>query len=151
MNPWILLDKVSVPESSNELLLYERDSEYSIKINTTELMNSRLHNSEDALARLACAKMKKNQKEPKILIGGLGMGFTLKAALNKISARAQVTVAELIPAVVKWNLNYLSHLAGNPLKDKRVIVYEGDVADKINTAKNYYLPLFWMWTMAPRV
>ena len=67
MIPWILLDKVSVPESSKELRLYQKDLEYSIKINTTELMNSRVHNSEDALARLACEKIKINQREPKIL------------------------------------------------------------------------------------
>ncbi len=137
MIPWILLDTVQIPESDKELRLYQRDKEYSIKINSSELMNSRVHSSEDALGRLACLKIT-NQKKQKILIGGLGMGFTLRAALNNLKGGAQVTVAELIPSVVKWNNNFLVHLAKNPLKDKRVTVYEGDVVDKINTAENIY-------------
>ena len=137
MIPWILLDKVPLPQEGKELRLYQRDKEYSIKVNAHELMNSRVHGSEDALARLACAKVK-GQVEPKVLIGGLGMGFTLRAALSNLNAKAEVTVAELVPAVVKWNRNVLSPLAKSPLKDKRVTVYEGDVADKINTARRLY-------------
>ncbi|MCK5013340.1 MAG: spermidine synthase [Candidatus Omnitrophica bacterium] len=137
MVPWILLDKVSIPGSNKELRLYQRDAEYSIKINADELMNSRVHNSEDALARLACPRSTQ-KKEKHVLIGGLGMGFTLRAALNNLSARTHVTVAELMPAVVQWNRSFLASLAGNPLTDKRVTVYEGDVADKISTARDLY-------------
>jgi len=137
MIPWILLDKVIAPGDGKELRLFQRDSEFSIKVSAYELMNSYVHNSEDALAKLACLEIE-NQPEPQILIGGLGMGFTLRAALNNLSVEAHVTVAELIPAVVKWNLSFLAHLAGSPLNDKRVTVYEGDVADKINTAHNLY-------------
>jgi spermidine synthase len=137
MIPWILLDKAPVPGSSKELLLYQRDKEYSIKINADELMNSRVHNSEDALARLACPR-NTQKKEKLVLIGGLGMGFTLRAALNNLSAKVRVTVAELMPVVVKWNRSFLASLAGNPLTDKRVTVYEGDVADKIGAARDLY-------------
>ena len=137
MVPWILLDKVFIPGSNKELRLYQRDAEYSIKINADELMNSRVHNSEDALARLACPRSTQ-KKEKHVLIGGLGMGFTLRAALNNLSARTHVTVAELMPAVVQWNRSFLASLAGNPLTDKRVTVYEGDVADKISTARDLY-------------
>ncbi len=137
MIPWILLDKAPIPGSSKELLLYQRDKEYSIKINADELMNSRVHNSEDVLARLACPR-NTQKREKHLLIGGLGMGFTLRAALNNLSARARVTVAELMPVVVKWNRGFLASLAGNPLRDKRVTVYEGDVADKIVKVRDCY-------------
>lgn len=100
-------------------------------------MNSRVHNSEDALAQLACPRIMQ-KKEKHVLIGGLGMGFTLRAALNNLSARTHVTVSELMPAVVQWNHSFLASLAGNPLADKRVAVYEGDVADKINAAHDFY-------------
>jgi spermidine synthase len=137
MIPWILLDKASIPGSSKELFLYQRDQEYSIKINTEELMNSRVHYSEDGLAQLACPKSAQ-QKDKHVLIGGLGLGFTLKCALNNLSPHTRVTMAELIPAVVKWNRSFLVSLVGNPLGDKRVTVYEGDVADKIVKARDCY-------------
>ena len=94
MIPWILIDKAPIPGNSKELLLYQRDKEYTIKINTDLLMNSRFHNSEDALGRLACHRSAK-KKEKRVLIGGLGMGFTLRAALNNLGVRARVTVAEI--------------------------------------------------------
>jgi len=137
MIPWILLEKAPTPENDKEFRLYQRGTEYSIKIGTDELMNSRVHSSEDALARLACQKIT-NQPQQQILIGGLGMGFTLRAALNNLKAVAHVTVAELVPVVVEWNHNFLAHLTRSPLNDKRVTVYEGDVADKINTAQDFY-------------
>lgn len=137
MIPWILLDKAIAPGDGKELRLFRRDKEFSIKVNADELMNSRVHNSEDALARLACPRVAKQAKKY-ILIGGLGMGFTLRAALNNLNGQAHVTVAELMPAVVKWNRSFLASLAGNPLADKRVTVYEGDVADKIRSARDHY-------------
>lgn len=137
MIPWVLLEKVALPGRDKELRLYQRDTEFVIKVNSYILMNSREHNSEDELARLACQKIA-HHKTPHILIGGLGMGFTLRAALTNFKARGHVTVAELIPAVVEWNRTYLAHLAGDPLKDKRVSIYEGDVVDKIKSALNFY-------------
>ncbi len=127
MIPWELLDSAPVPGGSETLYLYRRDSEYSIRVDGCELMNSRVHGSEDALAELACAKLH-DAPEPRILIGGLGMGFTTAAALPYLGVRAQVEVAELVPAVIAWNRGPLAHLAGDPLNDKRVTVREVDVA-----------------------
>jgi spermidine synthase len=126
MNPWVLLDKVEVPGDGGEMKLYQRAFEYSISVKNEELMNSRMHGSEDALAELACKRVA-DRRTPRILIGGLGMGFTLRAALDHLGDNAGVTVAELVPAVVKWNRTHLAELAGNPLEDPRVTVRETDV------------------------
>lgn len=125
MNPWVLLDKADVP-GGGEMKLLRRDQEFSIKVGHEELMNSRVHGSEDALAELPCGRIAELQN-PRVLIGGLGMGFTLAAALSHLSKGAKVIVAELMPAVVQWNRTHLSGLAGNPLKDRRVSVRESDV------------------------
>lgn len=126
MRPWILIDKVNVPDDGGEMKLMQRAHEFSIVVNREELMNSRVHRSEDALAELSCERVR-DRKNPRILIGGLGMGFTLRAALDSLGHGAKVIVAELIPAVVKWNRRYLGDLAGRPLDDKRVSVRESDV------------------------
>ncbi len=137
MNPWKLLDSAQMPGSEEELRLYQRGTEFSIKAGNYELMNSRLHGSEDALAELACQKITKHPGI-RVLIGGLGMGYTVRSALNGLGAQAQVVVAELVPAVVKWNREFLADLAGNPLEDKRVTLHEADVAQMIKTARGYY-------------
>ena len=100
-------------------------------------MNSHVYGSEDALAILACEKIT-NQLHARVLIGGLGMGYTVRTALNGLGAQAQVAVAELVPAVVQWNRGVLAHLAGRPLDDDRVTVHETDVAQIIQTAKGDY-------------
>ncbi|MCF7818633.1 MAG: hypothetical protein K9M54_12215 [Kiritimatiellales bacterium] len=125
MNPWILLDKATVP-GGGEMKLYQRAFEFSISVNNEELMNSRMHGSEDALAELACKRVA-DHEAPRILIGGLGMGFTLAAALEHLGNTANVVVAELVPAVVRWNHTHLAELAGRPLDDSRVTVRESDV------------------------
>ena len=89
-------------------------------------MNSRMHGSEDALAELTCNRIA-DRENPRVLIGGLGMGFTLSAALEHLGENAHVVVAELVPAVVQWNRTHLSELAGRPLEDPRVTVRESDV------------------------
>lgn len=127
MIPWKLLDRAPVPGGSTELCLYERGGEFSIRINGCELMNSRAHGSEDALAEFACARIG-NRPSPRFLIGGLGMGFTTAAALKRLDADSRVVVAELVPAVVAWNRTFLGDLAGHPLRDPRVSVHEADVA-----------------------
>ena len=128
MTPWILLDSAQVPGNSGELQLYQRGDEFSIKMaGGSELMNSRVHGSEDALAEHACAGLRASLK-PRLLIGGLGMGFTLAAALRHVGDQAQLLVAELVPAVVAWNRGPLGKHAGYPLDDPRVSVREGDVA-----------------------
>ena len=128
MTPWILLDSAQVPGNGDELCLYQRGDEFSIKVSGHgELMNSRVHGSEDALAEHTCARLVDCVK-PRLLIGGLGMGFTLAAALRHVGNQAQVVVAELVPAVVAWNKGPLGEHAGHPLRDPRVTVHEGDVA-----------------------
>lgn len=127
MKPWILLDTVAAPTRAEQLRLLQRDTEFSIKVGNYELMNSRAHGSEEALAELACARIAQ-RPHARVLIGGLGMGFTLAAALRALAADSEVVVAELIAAVVRWNRGPLAHLAGHPLRDARVGVREIDVA-----------------------
>jgi spermidine synthase len=138
MTPWILLDSAQVPGDGGELRLYRRNDEFSIKVaGRGELMNSRTHGSEDALAEHTCARLKGCSK-PRLLIGGLGMGFTLAAALRHIGDQAQVVVAELVPAVVGWNRGPLGEHSGHPLQDPRVTVREGDVARILMTERQAY-------------
>lgn len=100
-------------------------------------MSSRAHGSEDALAELGCRKIA-GRARPRVLIGGLGMGFTLAAALHHLGANAEVVVAELIPAVVTWNRGSLGESAGYPLKDERTTVREGDVAKVLKAERQAY-------------
>lgn len=100
-------------------------------------MNSRVHASEEALAALAMARVD-GRDQPRILIGGLGMGFTLAAVLRHLGPEGKVEVAELVPAVVAWNRGLLAHLAGNPLQDARVTVRETDVAQVLGVACQAY-------------
>ncbi len=100
-------------------------------------MNSRTHGSEDALAQLAIQKLPDTDKAH-ILVGGLGMGFTLAAALNNLGPQATVDVAELVPAVVSWNRGSLGGCAGNPLADARTTVIEGDVAKVLQSSDDLY-------------
>jgi spermidine synthase len=137
MNPWVVIDEATVPGDGGEMKLLQRTHEYTINVKNEELMNSRLHGSEDALAELACKKLTKRRR-PKVLIGGLGMGYTLGAALENLGPNAKVVVAELVPAVIKWNRTHLADLAGRPLEDPRVIVREGDVGRVINEQVQAY-------------
>ena len=137
MNPWLLLDRAATPGNGEELRLYQRDTEFSIMAGKYELMNSRLYGSEDALGKLACRKIT-HQPRPRILIGGLGMGYTIRSALDELGDQAQIIVSELVPAVVRWNRECLSHLAGRPLEDPRVTLLETDVAELIKRARGEY-------------
>lgn len=137
MIPWKLLGRAQTPGGGAELFLYQRDTEFSLKADNDELMNSRVHGSEDALATLACHKIASHSRA-RVLIGGLGMGFTLRSALDELGSQAQVEVAEIVPDVVRWNRDFLGHLADSPLDDGRVTVREGDVVQMIKTAKRGY-------------
>lgn len=137
MKPWVLLDTVAASTDAEQLRLLQRDSEFSIKVGNYELMNSRVHGSEEALATLACARIAQRPRA-RVLIGGLGMGFTLAAALRALPADSEIVVAELILAVVQWNRGPLAHLAGNPLNDARVQVREVDVAHLLRDAPCAY-------------
>jgi len=127
MIPWKLLDSAPVPGGSSELRLYERGGEFSIRVNGSELMNSRVHGSEEALAGFASARIA-SLPSPRVLIGGLGMGYTVAAALSRFGTGSRVVVAELMRVVVAWNRSFLGKLAGHPLHDPRVTVREADVA-----------------------
>ena len=137
MIPWKLLDTAQTPGDGSELRLYERDNEFSIKVGNYELMNSRVYGSEAALGKLGCQKIAKHPRA-RILIGGLGMGDTVRSALDELGDTAQVAVAELIPEVVQWNRGVLAGLAGHPLDDERVSVHEFDVAELIKTPEGGY-------------
>ncbi len=130
MIPRLVIDTAEMPDGGGEIRLVQRGSEYSIMLGSTELMNSRLSGSEEALAALSCAKIA-DRRRPHMLIGGLGMGFTLGAALEELPADAEVTVAELVPSVVEWARGPLAHLCGPSLADPRVSILEIDVATLI--------------------
>lgn len=138
MKPWDLLDTAPVPGEGVELQLYRRGDDFAIRIaGRGELMSSRMHGSEDALAELTCARLT-GVRQPRLLIGGLGMGFTLAAALRHLGDMAQIVVAELVPAVVAWNQGELGACAGHPLRDPRVAVHAGDVARAIKAGRQAY-------------
>ena len=137
MIPWELIDSAKLPGNSGELRLYKRGKEFSIRVDGCELMNSNAHGSEDSLAELACKKIA-GRLRPRVLIGGLGMGYTLAAALKRLGPDASVVVAELVNAVVNWNKGPLAALAGNPLKDKRCYIREEDVAVVIKEKRHLY-------------
>jgi spermidine synthase len=107
VDPWTLLDTAQIP-SGGQLRLLQRGTEFSIQLGHNELMNSRVSGSEEALATLACARIAHRQRA-RILIGGLGMGFTLRAALGVLQPEARITVAELVPAVVAWPKLLVGH------------------------------------------
>jgi spermidine synthase len=136
MIPWQRLDSAHIP-GGGELRLMRRGPEFAIKLGSNELMNSRLTATEQALATLACDRIK-TRTAPKILIGGLGMGFTLRAALIVLGARAKIEVAELVPAVVAWARGPMAELFGDSLVDSRVTIRETDVVDLIRTARADY-------------
>jgi spermidine synthase len=126
---WIELGVASVP-GGGELRLMQRGSEFSILAGSIELMGSRLNGSEQALAELTCERVRERPR-PHILIGGLGMGFTLRAALAALGSDAEITVAELVPEVVAWAKGPLAGIHGQSLVDPRVTIFEGDVAERI--------------------
>ena len=137
MIPWTLLDTAEVPGDGGELRLLRRGAEFSIRLGHNELMNSRVRGSEEALAKIAIAKIGEHTR-PRILIGGLGMGFTLRAALRVIGPEARVVVAELVPAVVAWNRGWLASVADHSLADARVSIREEDVASLIRSERSAY-------------
>lgn len=134
MIPRELLASASVPDQAGELRCYRHDRDFSLWLGRIELMSSRVHESEEMLADVALAALGP-RAAPKVLIGGLGMGFTLARVLQTIDAAAVVEVVELIPEVVTWNREWFASLCGRPLDDPRVQLRVGDVADTIAAAK----------------
>ncbi len=137
MDDWDILETTRVPSGGGKLTLYKRGEEFSIWIENTELMSSHAHESEDELARVVLEDPKINS-QPHVLVGGLGMGYTLAAALRSIPDGGRLTVAELIPEVISWNRGPLGHLAGHPLDDKRVTIQRVDVGRLLQTELEEY-------------
>jgi spermidine synthase len=137
MIPWEKLDTARIPGTEDELRLMRRGNEFSIMLGTNELMNSRLSGSEAALATLAAKKIEKVAK-PHLLIGGLGMGFTLRAALGALGSKAQIVVAELVPAVVAWARGPMAEIFGDSLNDPRVNIRETDVTEIIRSHRGAF-------------
>ena len=132
MKPLELIGETLTPNGI-DMKLTRRSNEYIILANGKSLMSSRMHGSEEALATLACRRVR-TMEQPCVLVGGLGMGFTLRATLDSLPSDAMVVVAELVPAVVEWNRGPLGPLAGHPLKDKRVRVDVGDVSVTLSSS-----------------
>ncbi|KAF0212939.1 MAG: hypothetical protein FD139_1110 [Methylocystaceae bacterium] len=137
MIPWTLLDTAPIPGGEGELRLKRRGAEFSIMLGNIELMNSRLSGSEEALATLSCERIQA-RPQPCVLIGGLGMGFTLRAALAVLGAKARIVVAELIPAVVAWARGPMAEVFGASLTDPRVSIEEADVGRLIRSGRSTY-------------
>lgn len=137
MIPWTLIDTAEMPDGGGELRLKQRGSEFSIMLGTIELMNSRLSGSEEALARLSWERIAGHSR-PTMLIGGLGMGFTLRAALGVLPADARIVVGELVPSVVEWARGPMADVFGGCLDDPRVSIRLGDVGGAIRDTKATY-------------
>ncbi|MFH1983760.1 MAG: hypothetical protein ABIL58_18115 [Pseudomonadota bacterium] len=136
MNPRVKIASAQTPDGG-EMVLYQHDRDFLITINGQDLMHSRQHESELALARLGCAHLAANPA-PSVLIGGLGLGYTLRQALDMVGAQAKVVVGELMGDVVQWNRTYLGALNGHPLADGRVDIQTGDIVALISRSKNRF-------------
>ncbi len=132
MIPWLQIDTTRVPGAEVELRLMRRGAEFSMMLGSNELMNSRLSGSEEALATLACRRIE-TVKRPHLLIGGLGMGFTLRAALAVLGTEARIMVAELVPAVIAWARGPMAEIFGASLDDPRASIRSADVVDVIQS------------------
>jgi spermidine synthase len=137
MIPWVHLGTATVPGGEGELKLMRRGAEFSIMAGAIPLMNSRMNSSETALAELACERLR-GRRGCRILIGGYGMGFTLRAALSGLGADAQVVVAELVPAVLEWARGPMAELTAGCLSDPRVSIHEGDVGGVIAASRGSF-------------
>ena len=136
MKPIVRIATARTPDGG-EMVLYQHDRDFLIKINGKDLMHSRQHESELELARLGCAHLA-GRKAPRILIGGLGMGYTLRQALDMLGPHAQVVVGELLGPVVEWNREFLGELNGRPLGDERVELKTGDIVELISRSKSRF-------------
>jgi spermidine synthase len=127
----------ALTSDGGELTLHVNGDRYAMRVDGQELMNSASHGSEEKLAVHGCAGLEKTPGA-RVLIGGLGMGFTARAALNVLAADAEVVVVEAVAAVVRWNREVFGHLAAEPLSDPRLSIVEADVVDVIAQAAGSY-------------
>jgi spermidine synthase len=137
MIPRVLIDTAPIPGGGGELRLIQRGDDFWIMLGPNALMSTRLRGSEEALATLACERIA-GRPRPAMLIGGLGMGFTLRAALGALPRNAEVVVSELVPAIVAWARGPMAHVHGSSLDDPRVRIDEGDVGDLIAAARSSF-------------
>jgi spermidine synthase len=134
VKPWETVEKALAPDGT-EMVLARRDDEWVVRYDGKVLMSSRQHGSEDALAALALERVRQRRS---VLVGGLGLGFTVRAALDRLPVDAKVVVAELTPALLDWNRRLVGKLAGRPLDDPRTHVHVGDAVARIREAKGAY-------------
>ena len=136
MVPRILIDTAQVP-GGDELKLFQRGKDFMIVLDRNELMNSRMSGSEEALAEMTLDRLK-GRKNLHLLIGGYGMGFTLRAALARLDATAKITVAELVPEIIDWARGPMAELAAGCLDDPRITLEQDDVIALINNGRSDY-------------
>jgi spermidine synthase len=136
MVPRELIDTAHAP-GGVELRLFRRGADHMIVLDRNELMNSRMSGSEEALAAMTCERLK-GRAAPHLLVGGYGMGFTLRAALAVLGAEARITVVELVPEIIRWARGPMADLTAGCLDDPRVTIVEGDVAAAIAAARGSY-------------
>ena len=134
MKPWITVGEALSPDGTR-LELVEHDGEYIIRADDLPLMSTRVHFSEIELARLVCNKLRPGAK---VMIGGLGLGYTLRAALDLIPKDGKAVQVELVPEVIEWNKGPLAQFAEHPLDDKRTELVQNDVSKVIKNARNEY-------------
>ena len=137
MIPRELIDVARIPGTNDELRLFRRGADFMIVLDRNELMNSRMSGSEEVLATATCERLGA-RKAPHLLIGGYGMGFTLRAALRSLGADAKLTVAELVPEIIDWARGPMAELAAGCLDDPRVSVVGDDVATLIDNGQGQY-------------
>ena len=133
MIPWVIVDAETAP-GGTRLELARRGTEWEVRADRATLMSNRAHGSEDALPRLALREV---PRASRVLLGGLGLGYSLRATVDLLPPGGEVVVAEMSPSVVKWNRTHLADLAGRPLDDPRVRLHEGDVRDRIRDRAAY--------------
>jgi spermidine synthase len=131
-----LVGTAKVP-GGGELRCWRHDGDFSIRIDGIELMSSRVHGSEEAMAELAIERLG-SRRNPRVLVGGLGMGFTLARALQLAGPESIVDVVEVVPEIVQWNRELFGHCAGHPLKDPRTRLHMGDVNSRISEVNGLY-------------
>lgn len=135
MQPWEIVDREAAAPGGVELVLARRGDEWVVRAGGQVLMSSRQHGSEEALAELALGRAARRKT---VLVGGLGLGFTVRAALDRVPTDARVIVAETSAALVGWNRGPVSGLAGRPLDDPRVRLQQADVRARIGEAKGAF-------------
>jgi spermidine synthase len=136
MKPTIKIASALTPDG-NEMVLYQHDCDFIIKVNGQDLMHSHQHESELDLARLGCAHLV-DLSTPCVLVGGLGMGFTLRQTLDMLGPGARIMVSELMGVVVEWNREFMGGLNNHPLDDSRVEVVTGDIVDLISSSSRRF-------------